>query len=195
MSEWELLRVGIRLPNANILSVCWNARVVLAACFQRSSSCVTGGNNYHSLVESEDQVKIRVPFQESTPHWLGGESPWGCVCVCPSQHPRKRWLYNSILISSGPLSHVWQPVFEWWQIKKKVITRVFIQMAVYYFIITNVRYGTTTSDTTCTRFNNDCSGWMKWLYRYEKKKFNQEVPGPVWIPIMHLAFLRASKHH
>lgn len=36
--------------------------------------------------------------------------------------------------------------------------RIFIQMAVYYFIITNVRYGTTTSDTTCTRINNDCSG-------------------------------------
>lgn len=34
----------------------------------------------------------------------------------------------------------------------------FIQMAVYYFIITNVSYGTTTSDTTCTRINNDCSG-------------------------------------
>lgn len=37
-------------------------------------------------------------------------------------------------------------------------TSIFIQMAVYYFIITNVRYGTTTSDTTCTRINNDCSG-------------------------------------
>lgn len=53
---------------------------------KRSSSCVTGGNNYHSLVESGDQVKIRVPFQESTPHWLGGESPWGCVCVQVNIH-------------------------------------------------------------------------------------------------------------
>lgn len=49
-------------------------------------------------------------------------------------------------------------------------TYFFIQMAVYYFIITNVRYGTTTSDTTCTRINNDCSGWTTWLYRYKKKK-------------------------
>lgn len=49
-------------------------------------------------------------------------------------------------------------------------TSIFIQMAVYYFIITNVRYGTTTSDTTCTRINNDCSGWTTWLYRYKKEE-------------------------
>lgn len=94
-----------------------------------------------------------------------------CLCVweCQSQHPRKKWFHNSILISSAPLVSRLTNCFQM-MAKKKVITRVFIQMAVYYFIITNVRYGTTTSDTTCTRFNNDCSGWMKWLYRYEKKK-------------------------
>lgn len=65
-------------------------------------------------------------------------------------------------------------------------------MAVYYFIITNVRYGTTTSDTTCTRINNDCSGWTTWLYRYKKRR-KIKVPGPVWIPIMHLSFLLSLK--
>lgn len=72
-------------------------------------------------------------------------------------------------------------------------TSIFIQMAVYYFIITNVRYGTTTSDTTCTRINNDCSGWTTWLYRYKIKKKNQEVPGRVWKPIIHPSFLPFSK--
>lgn len=51
----------------------------------------------------------------------------------------------------------------------------FIQTAVYYFIITNVRYGTTTSDTTCTRITmtavverHDCTN-------KNKKEENKEV--------------------
>lgn len=71
-------------------------------------------------------------------------------------------------------------------------TSIFIQMAVYYFIITNVRYGTTTSDTTCTRINNDCSGWTTWLYRYKKKK--NQVQGPIWIPIIRNPSLPWKSH-